>query len=101
MALRKVCPVLVADPTVTGHGTDAGYSNGGWVSHAERCEAANADLAGHGVTIDLKTTGRRGIETEEDFYAAAAAKAAQSAPVEPAQAAENVVLIDGIAYRKA
>ena len=100
MAYRIVCPTFAAG--VTGHGTDIGYSVGGALSHASRCPAMNALMAERDIDVDLKVS-TRGVQTEDEFFAAAAQKFARvtSAPVAPAPAAENVRIIDGVAYRKA
>ena len=102
MAYRIVCPLFTADPTVTGHGSATGYSVGGALSHASRCAEMNSIMADRGLAIDLKLS-TRGVQSEDEFFAAAAAKLSRitSAPVAPAAAAENVVIIDGVAYRKA
>ena len=92
MAYKWVCPLA----GTAGHGTEAGYSMGGFLSHASRCALANTAAAERGMAVDLKVS-TRGVQTEDEFFAAAAAKLAQSAPVQPTAAGEEVtvVLADG------
>lgn len=100
MAFRLVCPAF--GPDVIGHGTAAGYSAGGAYDHATRCATMGDLLRSRDIDVDTRAA-RRGIETEDDFFAAIVAKsAAKSEPV-AASAAEPVetVTIDGVTYRKA
>ncbi len=101
MAFRLVCPAYVPDKV--GHGTDAGYSPGGAYDHATRCAAMGDLLRERDIDVETRATGRKGVETADDFFAAIVAKsAAKSEPV-AASAAEPVetVTIDGVTYRKA
>jgi hypothetical protein len=97
-SIRIPCPE--SETNETGHGDSLGYSVGGALSHASRCATMNAIMAARNVNIPLTVAGRRGVETEDEFFAAAAAKYAslQSQPAQPVQAAETIE-VDGKVYR--
>ena len=71
-SFRVACPVVLADDTVKGHGDANGYSVGGALSHASRCDVMADRIGRPDVFVGRKT---RGPQSESDFMAAVAAKA--------------------------